>query len=474
MEWIILAVVIWGVYSIGKRSGQKSKNTVKNTYSPNTQNNIKPRLNEKKLDISNIILSSEQEALFNKIESSNAHIFITGKAGTGKSLLLQYFKQNSSKRFVVAAPTGVAALNVGAQTIHSLFRIPPAFIKKDSLPIDHKTATLLRNIDTVVIDEISMVRADLMDAIDYRLRQARANSLPFGGVQIIMFGDLFQLPPVVSDKELHKYFEDTQGGYFFFNADVWKNARFEIYELTQIFRQKDEDFKTILNAIREGDINDGHLEHLNQRTTAVIPAEGVITLATTNSAVAEINNSRLSQLDGKMFEYRASISGNLEESSFPTEEVLRLKKGAQVMLLKNDRDKRWVNGTLGIVDSLTDAEVKVNIDGIVYSLPRETWKKIRYYYDRSTNTVEEETVSSFTQFPLRLAWAVTIHKSQGQTFSTIAIDMGNGAFAHGQTYVALSRCTTLEGLYLIQPITREHIIVEPKIVSFMKNKYTLN
>jgi DNA replication protein DnaC len=409
MEWLIFVGLIWIVYAVEKNAGQKSK---KNDRVPHAsfQGNInnKLRLNEKRIDFSKMTLSSEQKELFNKIENTKENIFITGKAGTGKSLLLQYFKQKSKKRFVVAAPTGVAALNVGAQTIHSLFRIPPAFIKKDSLTIDPRTATLLRNVDTVVIDEISMVRADLMDAIDHRLRQARSNSAPFGGVQLVMFGDLFQLPPVVNDKELHRYFEDTKGGYFFFNADAWKNVRFEIYELTQIFRQKDERFKTILNAIREGDINEGYLQELNQRTTVAMPTEGVITLATTNAAVEEINHTRLAQLADELHEYRASISGNLEESSYPTEEILRLKKGAQVMLLKNDRDKRWVNGTLGSIHSLTDTEVKVDIDGIVYSVPRETWKKIRYYYDRSSNTVEEETVSSFTQFPLRLAWAKVV------------------------------------------------------------------
>lgn len=472
MEWLVLGLIIWTLIAVGKWISRRSRfnGEMYSTLQPS----YKSRLNEKKVNLADITLSSEQQALFDRIEHANNHMFITGKAGTGKSLLLQYLKQNSKKKHVVVAPTGVAALNVGAQTIHSLFRIPPQFIKKDSLPIDTRTATLLRNIDMVVIDEISMVRADLMDAIDHRLRQARANPLPFGGVQLVMFGDMFQLPPVVSDRELHKYFEDRHGGYFFFNADVWKKTRFEIYELNQIFRQKDEDFKIILNAIREGDVTDAHLQELNQRTSFTIPPEGVITLATTNAAVFQINCAKLSQLAGDMHEYKAEIIGNIEESAFPTEEILRLKKGAQVMLLKNDREKRWVNGTLGRIHSLSSSEVKVDIDGIVYSVPQETWRKIRYYYNREKNTVEEETISSFTQFPLRLAWAVTIHKSQGQTFSTIAIDMGNGAFAHGQTYVALSRCTSLAGLYLRQPIVRDHIIVEPKIINFMKNRHSPN
>lgn len=214
MEWVVFGVIILAVYAFSKRSSKKSFNDSKNNYS-SSQPTYKPRLNEKKVDLSSITLSIEQQALFEKIESSSSHMFITGKAGTGKSLLLQYFKQKSKKKHVVVAPTGVAALSVGAQTIHSLFRIPPQFIKKDSLPIDPRTATLLRNIEAVVIDEISMVRADLMDAIDHRLRQARNSAEPFGGVQIIMFGDMFQLPPIVSDRELHRFFEDRHGGYFF-------------------------------------------------------------------------------------------------------------------------------------------------------------------------------------------------------------------------------------------------------------------
>lgn len=469
MEWLIIGGIIYIAYLFGKRSSKRSSNNNSFQNFPQIPQKKQP-LNQKRVDLSDITLSLEQRELFDLLEGTNKHVFITGKAGTGKSLLLQYFRQNTSKKIVVCAPTGVAALNVGGQTIHSLFKIPPAFIQKDSLRVGSKTAMLLRHVDAVVIDEISMVRPDLMDAIDHLLRQARGNTIPFGGVQIIMFGDLYQLPPVVSDRELHKYFEDNHGGYFFFNAHVWRNTTFEIHELTNIFRQKDEDFKIVLNAVREGVITEEQLNNLNKRALLEIPSEGVVMLATRNDAVAEINNGKLEQLEGKIYEYRASILGNLEESAFPTEEILRLKKGAQVILLKNDREKRWVNGSLGYVHSLTDTEVNVNIDGITYSIPRETWKKIRYYYDQNTHTVEEEVVSSFTQFPLRLAWAITIHKSQGQTYNSVAIDMGEGAFAHGQAYVALSRCTTLDGLYLRRGLTIEDIIVEPKIVSFMKNK----
>lgn len=470
MEWIVIIGIIWFGSAIWSSLSKKSNKSGSNYFSKPQGYIAKNKLNIHEIDISNITLSSEQQKIFKELDSTNNHCFITGKAGTGKSVLLQYFKLKTNKRVVVCAPTGVAALNIGGQTIHSLFKIPPAFIERDSLePVNYKTALLLRNIDTVVIDEISMVRADLMDAIDHRLRQTRNNSLPFGGVQIIMFGDMYQLPPVVSSPELHKYFVDNNGGFYFFNAYVWRNAQFNVYELNNIFRQKDKSFVTILNAVRKNKVHDQHLTILNSRSGITIPEEGVLTLATTNQAVNEINDHHLNKLSGKIFEYKATITGDLEQSAFPTEEILRFKNGAQVMLLKNDKEKRWVNGSIGVVSSLTENEIKVNIDGFSYSIPQESWNKIRYTYNQSTRKIEEEVVSSFTQFPLRLAWAITIHKSQGHTYGNIAVDMGDGAFTHGQTYVALSRCKSLEGLYLKRAIEREDIIVDQSIVNFMNN-----
>lgn len=468
MEWLILLGLIWLGSTFWNNSTKKTSYQG-NSYRPQGSTwTSKPKINLKQIDISNITLSEEQQRIFKKIESSNENFFITGKAGTGKSVLLQYFKQKSAKKVVVCAPTGVAALNVGGQTIHSLFRIPPAFIERNSLqPVGYKTALLLRNIDTVVIDEISMVRADLMDAIDHRLRQTRNSSLPFGGAQIVMFGDMYQLPPVVNDPELHKYFADNNGGFYFFNAYVWKDVDFSVHELNNIFRQKDESFISVLNAIRNGTMTDEHLTTLNVRAGAGVPDEGVITLATTNQAVNEINDYHLGKLSDKIYEYQATIVGDLEQSAFPTEEILRLKKGAQVMLLKNDKERRWVNGSIGQIIALDTDEIKVSIDGYTYSVPSETWSKIRYTYNPETKKIEEEVVSSFTQFPLRLAWAITIHKSQGHTYGSVAVDMGDGAFAHGQTYVAISRCKSLEGLYLKREIVREDIIVDPSIIEFM-------
>ncbi len=428
---------------------------------------IPPPLNTEPLDITNITLSEEQMQMFEKMEKASSHMFITGKAGTGKSVLLSYFKNNSQKQMVVCAPTGVAALNVGGQTIHSLFRLPIGFISNEKLTVDAKTAVLLKHIDCVVIDEVSMVRADLMDGIDRTLRMARKSDLPFGGVQMIFFGDVYQLSPVVEDKQLYEYFSENHGGYYFFHAHVWKETELEMYELNQVFRQKDERFREILNAIRIGNKSQDILDRLNVRVEMDIPEENILALVPTNFQVERINTYKLNALSGKIHEYKSTIEGQLERSFFPTDEVLKLKIGAQVILIKNDKDKRWVNGSIGYVCDLTKDEIKVKIDGYIYSIPKVTWSKIKYTYNTQTKHVEEEIVSSFTQFPLRLAWAMTIHKAQGQTYGQVVIDLGNGAFTHGQTYVALSRCQTLGGIYLRREILAQDIIVDPTVIAFM-------
>jgi ATP-dependent DNA helicase PIF1 len=413
-----------------------------------------------------ITLSTEQEALFEMMERTDQHLFITGRAGTGKSVLLRHFRENTKKKAVVAAPTGIAALNVRGQTIHSLFRLPPQFQEKGELEPNERACRLLKRIKTLIIDEISMVRADLLDAIDERLREAFDTSTPFGGIQLVMFGDVYQLPPVVDDG-LAKYFEDNHKGYFFFNASVWERAEFKIYELSQVFRQKDPVFKSVLNAVRDGTVTDEQLKLLNARYSIPIPDEGVVTLATTNALVTGINQRKLDQLPEKLHEYKANITGQMKKPVFPTEEKLQLKVGAQVVLLRNDKDGRWVNGTVGKIDSLKDDEINVRIAGIVYPIGRETWEEIVYEYDRESQKVTSKATSSFTQYPVRLAWALTIHKSQGQTYESVALDLTTATFASGQLYVALSRCTSLEGLYLKMPVRRSHIIVEPRVIDFM-------
>jgi hypothetical protein len=423
----------------------------------------------------NISLSGEQKALFDVMESTRQHMFITGRAGAGKSVLLRYFRENTKKRVMVAAPTGIAALNVKGQTIHSLFNLPFELYQPGKLQANPRLYTLLKRIDTLVIDEISMVRAELLDAIDERFRKACRTDEPFGGKQVIMFGDVYQLPPVVETK-LVPYFERTYGGYYFFNANVWKQTAFKIFELTQVFRQKDPIFKSVLNAVRDGSVMESQLEQLNTRYGVAIPDDGkTITLAPTNNLVTNINQKRLRQLDGETYEYHATLLGKISDKDFPTEEIIELKVGAQVVLLQNDKDKRWVNGTVATVTALekydkkkkTEDKITVCVDGIDYQLEKATWEKIRYEYDHAEDEVKAEVVSSFTQFPIRLAWALTIHKSQGQTYESVALDLTTSTFAPGQMYVALSRATSLEGLYLKMPVKAKDIIVDPKVKEFM-------
>ena len=475
MEWLIgFGIVAVIAYVAGSSSESKKKVYSKPSSTQPTKPVTKPRLNVKQADISSIKLSDEQSDIYNLLETTNDHYYITGKAGTGKSVLLQYFVENSSKRVVVVAPTGVAALNVGGQTIHSFFKMP-FDIELDELKVDYKLREILRNIDTVVIDEISMVRIDLMEGISRKLQIARRNDEPFGGVQMVMFGDLYQLPPVVTDGELDRYFKHNFGGYYFFNAPSIKKSDFHIYELSNIFRQKDPEFKDILNAVRHGSFKESQLETLNKRTTVPKPDTGFITLAGHNATVSAINHKKLAELPGEEKTYEAEIWGNITESSFPTEKKLRLKVGAQIMMLRNDiaKPRRWVNGTLGIVTKLNSDLVRVNIDGVEHTITPVTWEKIQYNYDPEERKLTKTTVSSFKQLPIRLAWAITIHKSQGQTYQSVAIDLSDGAFAHGQAYVALSRCVSLDGLYLESPIRRDDVIVDPDIVEFMKKTVIL-
>lgn len=481
MEWLIILGIVGIIgYVAGQSSSNKSFSQTKYkapkelSYKPTTvaqkpKGKPKPVMNIKQIDVSSVKLSDEQAKIFNLIETTNDNYYITGKAGTGKSVLLQYFVENSGKRVVVVAPTGVAALNVGGQTIHSFFKMP-FDIDFDDLKVDYKLRELLRNIDTVVIDEISMVRVELMEAISKKLQIARRNDEPFGGIQMVMFGDLYQLPPVVSDGELDRYFKHNYGGYYFFNAPAFKQSNLQIYELNEVFRQKDPEFKAILNSIRHGKIKESELSKLNERTKVEKPESGFITLAGNNSTVSYINHKKLAELPGEEKTYEAEIWGNITQSSFPTEKLLKLKVGAQVMMLKNDVEKprRWVNGTLGVITKLNNDIVRVNIDGVEHTITPATWDKIQYDYDPEERLLEKKTISSFKQLPIRLAWAITIHKSQGQTYQSVAVDLSDGAFAHGQTYVALSRCVSLEGLYLDSPIRRDDVIVDPDIVHFMK------
>ena len=414
-------------------------------------------------------LNEEQENIRELMETSSKHLFITGKAGTGKSFLLQEFKASTQKEVVFVAPTGIAALNIGGQTIHSLFKIKPSdLIEPGQQRTTKATKDILEKIETLVIDEVSMVRADLMDAMDEILRFVKNSDEAFGGVQLIVFGDLFQLPPVVKGKDMENYFLENYGGSYFFNAKVWEYADLETHELNTNIRQKeDHEFMELLNALRKGALTAEQFTVLNNRARAQMPSADYVTLALTNAAVTNINEKKLRELAEDEFCYEAQVEGKLNPSEYPTEKKLKLKLGAQVMFLRNDKDKRYVNGSIGKVTYLSKKDIEVEVDGETISVKKEVWEKLRYYKNETSGKLETEVISAFKQFPLKLSWAITVHKSQGQTLDNVVLDMSYGAFAHGQTYVALSRCRSLASLYLKKPIRAKDLITDTKVLEFL-------
>ena len=410
-------------------------------------------------------VNDEFKSAFNVMENTRECLFINGKAGTGKSTLLKFFKANTGKKIIVLAPTGVAAVNVGGQTIHSFFRLPPKIIQKDAIR-RLKDKSLVENLDMVIIDEVSMVRADLMDGIDYALRLNRGRmKTPFGGVQMVFFGDLFQLSPVV-ENEARQLLDELYETPYFFSAKVFDDCHIRSIELSNIYRQKDNSFMELLNRIRNKEYAEEDLDTLNERVQkdGMIPGkDSTVILTTTNSLANTINKDRLSKLPGREITYEAAATGKFDESAYPTDTFLRLKKGAQVILIRNDPAKQWVNGTLAKVVALSDDSIVVDINGRVCDVPIVKWQKIEYSYNEDEDKIEDEIVGSFTQYPIKLAWAITIHKSQGQTFDKVIIDLGYGAFTHGQLYVALSRCTCLDGIRLKRPVTHRDIIFDERI-----------
>ncbi len=407
--------------------------------------------------------------MFAAIETTRQHIFVTGRAGTGKSTLLEHLSWNTSKQLVICAPTGVAALNVGGQTIHSLFRLPIGVIADHEIDQTNELRKLLNTIDTLVVDEVSMVNADLLDAMDRSLRQARQNPHEaFGGVQVVLFGDPYQLAPVPGDPEERAYFADRYRSMWFFDARVWDDADLTIYELDTIHRQHELEFKQLLTAVRHGEVTPEMGRRLNEVGGRPAPDDGAITLATTNNTVTRINGSALAQLPGRALTAMAEINGEFGGRAFPADERLELKVGAQVMFLRNDTggDGRWVNGTIGEVVKIADT-VTVEVDGVAHEVLPSTWERYRYSYSAATKELRKDVVAEFIQFPLRLAWAVTIHKSQGKSYDRAVIDLGPRSFAPGQTYVALSRITELEGLYLTRPLRPSDVIVDDAVRRFM-------
>jgi ATP-dependent DNA helicase PIF1 len=441
-----------------------------------------------------VTLSSEQQALFDYIEGSENNIFVTGRAGTGKSTLLTYLIENTKKKVAVCAPTGVAALNVGGVTIHSLFGFPFGILGTEDIGrhLNRRSREVLAAVDMLVIDEVSMVNADLMDTMSRAMGIARGRrKLPFGGAQVVMFGDPYQLAPVPGNNEERAYMAENYQSNWFFDAHVWREDSLERYELSEIFRQHDEHFKEILNAIRDGSCTQEMLDYINQCGNRFPPHDDVIRLATINESVNSVNRHRMSRLETKPKTFNAVFSAADEKAfgrTLPADPVLELKVGAQVMFIKNDDSstvknpngtgllKRWVNGTIGtVVDLPSSGGVVVEVDGETLEVGRSTWEKVRYeideQFDEALGRVKEVLIAvplaEFQQIPLRLAWAVTVHKSQGQTYDEVVIDMGRGAFSPGQTYVALSRVRSLEGLYLTRAIRMSDIMVDADVLRFM-------
>ena len=426
-----------------------------------------------------IDFNAEFQRAFTLMEETPQNILITGRAGTGKSTLLTYFRNSTKKRVVILAPTGVAAVNVEGQTIHSFFHfkpnVTPAAIKRKKKAEKDKP-TLYKKLTTIVIDEVSMVRADLLDCIDKFLRfNGPHEKQPFGGVQMIFIGDLYQLPPVVSSAE-RDIFRSHYPTPYFFSAKVFDQLPVEYVELEKVYRQKDDEFVRLLNTIRNRSVTDDDLAQFNKRCDPLFeapPGAFYLSLTSTNALADAINEKCLAELPGKVWKAAGQIEGDFGREYLPTAVDLKLKKDAQIMLLNNDSYGQWINGTIGKIrkfepDDEGDDVIVADLDnGDTARIIPYTWKIYRFFL--KNDELRSEEVGSFRQYPVRLAFAVTIHKSQGKTFENVVIDVGRGTFAHGQMYVALSRCTTLDGIVLKQPLKKSHILMDWQVVKFLTN-----
>jgi ATP-dependent DNA helicase PIF1 len=423
-----------------------------------------------------IELTPEAQVALQLFENTTQHVFLTGRAGTGKSTLLQHFRSTSQKRLVVLAPTGVAAVNVQGQTIHSFFKFGPDITPDKARRRARGKTQLYRHLRTIVIDEISMVRADLLDCIDQFLRVngPRADE-PFGGVQMIFIGDLYQLPPVVRLEE-ELLFTTHYTSPFFFDAKVFEKVPCAVRQLTKVYRQHDATFVGLLDAVRTGVLEPHQLAMLNARYRADLAGldrDRYVGLVTTNAMAERINAHHLARIRQKPYTFKGRIEGTLQRSQLPTDETLTLKTGARIMMLNNEPRGKWVNGTLGEVSKIDtrDASTTVQVrleNGYGGKILPYTWESIRFVFNERTQRIESEVVGSFTQYPLRLAWGTTIHKAQGKTFDHVVVDFGRGTFAPGQAYVALSRCRSLEGLVLRRPMKPEHVLIDQRVSTFLE------
>ncbi len=422
---------------------------------------------------SNIELNEQFARALSIIENTTRNVLITGSAGTGKSTLIEYFKHSTKKNTVVLAPTGVAALNAGGMTIHSFFGFGPDITFEKIKKSGKKTQRIYKQADVIIIDEVSMVRADLLDCVDRFMRlNAREPGKAFGGVQMVFVGDLYQLPPVVRTEAEKKIFSEYYQSEYFFDSIVFKEIDFEVVLLDKIYRQKDADFIGILNRIRLNRATQDDLEKINSRLGAGEPGgsgEFALWLTTTNFIAASINARCLERVHFPSFTLEAEVEGACEPKHFPTEASLEVKESSQVMLLNNDPSGRWVNGSIGIIRKITPGResVIVELPSGAEEVSPHKWRVHRFVYNPSTKRIETEEAGYFRQYPIRLAWAITIHKSQGKTFSRVIIDTGMGTFAHGQMYVALSRCTSLEGISLRRKALKSHMSVDERVVSFL-------